>query len=205
MAGDGEQIDVLEFAGEIERKFCGGLDGVGVDESAVRFGDACDLADRLNGAGFVVGQHHADELRVGPQSGFDLRRVHDTSTIGLDVGNFDAAAFERLSGEEYGVVLDLRRDEVGGLVLVEQDLKNAGEREVVALGSAGGEDDLPGTAVEQRGDSGARVLDGGACALAGLMRGAWIAVALEPERSHRLEDLGQDGRGRVGVEIDTHL
>ena len=93
----------------------------------------------------------------------------------------------------------------GSRGLIEQDLKNAGEREVVALGSARGEDDLLGTAVEQRGDRSARVLDGRACALAGLMRGAWIAVALEPERPHRLEDLRQDGRGCVGVQIDTHL
>ena len=32
VAGDGEQVDVLEFAGEIERKLGGGLHGVGVDE-----------------------------------------------------------------------------------------------------------------------------------------------------------------------------
>ena len=43
VAGDGEQVDVLELAGEIEREFCGGLDGVGVKEGAVRFGDAASL------------------------------------------------------------------------------------------------------------------------------------------------------------------
>ena len=57
----------------------------------------------------------------------------------------------------------------------------------------------------RRGDGGAGVLDGSAGALAGLMRRAGVAVALQTERTHRLEDLGEDGRGGVGVQVDTHL
>ena len=39
-------------------------------------------------------------------------------------------------------MLNLRGDQVCGFVRVEKSLKHAGEREVVGLGAAGGEDDF---------------------------------------------------------------
>ncbi len=213
MPGDGEQIDVLELTGEVQRELPSGLNGVGMNEGAVGFNDARDLADWLNRAGLVIGEHHADKFRVRTQRGFDVRRIHDAVVVGGEVGDFDSAAFERLGGEEHCVVFDLRRDEMGGFELsfifrssaVEPWLQDAGECEVVALCTAGGEDNLFGTAVEERSDGGACVLDGRAGALAGLMRRAGVAVALEPEGAHRLHDFGEDGRSRVGVQVDTHL
>ena len=112
-------------------------------------------------------------------------------------------ASEGLGGVEDGVVLDLGGDEVGGFVAVEVGVQDAEEGEVVALGAAGGEDDFFGGAVEEAGDLGAGVLDGGAGALAGLVRGAGVAGGGGEVGEHGLDDLGEDGGRRVGVEVDA--
>ena len=109
---------------------------------------------------------------------------------------------EGLGGVEHGVVLDGGGDEVGGFLREEIGLQDAEEGEVVALGAAGGEDDLGGAAVEQRGDLLAGVLDGGAGVLALLVDGAGVAEVLDPEGTHGVEDLGEQRRGGVGVHVD---
>jgi hypothetical protein len=90
-------------------------------------------------------------------------------------------------------VLDASGDEVGGLVFsgVERAAECAEEGEVVALSAAGGKDDLGGAAVEQASDLIAGVVDCGAGELALLVDGAGVAVVLEKERAHGLEDLGE--------------
>ena len=125
------------------------------------------------------------------------------SRVGSEIGDLGAAAAEGLRGVEDGVVLDFGGEEVGGLALVEERAQDAVEREVVALGAAGGEDNFLGRAVEQAGDGGAGVVDGGAGALAGVVRGAGIAEGFRPEGTHGLDHLGKDGGGGVGVEVDA--
>ena len=111
---------------------------------------------------------------------------------------------ERLCGVEDGVVLDAGGDDVGALFGGgELGGDGAEESEVVALGAAGGEDDLGGAAVEQAGDGVAGVIDGGAGVLAVLMDGAGVAKVLDPEWAHGLEDLWQQRRGRVRVHVDA--
>ena len=82
-------------------------------------------------------------------------------------------------------------------------MQDAEEGEVVALGAAGGEDDLGGAAAEQRGDLLAGALDGGAGVLALLMDGAGVAELLDPEGTHGVEDLGEQRRGGVRVHVDA--
>ncbi len=71
MAGDGEEVDVLERAvgAEVEGELAGGLDGVGVEESAGGVGDGGEFGDGLDDAGLVVREHDADELGVGADGG----------------------------------------------------------------------------------------------------------------------------------------
>ena len=119
-------------------------------------------------------------------------------------GDVDVALLERLGGVEDGVVLDAGGDDVR-LLFGCGELGGDGseEGEIVALGSAGGEDDLGGAAVEQAGDGVAGVVDGGAGELAVLMDGAGVAEVLDPEWAHGLEDLGQERRGGVRVHVDA--
>ena len=57
--------------------------------------------------------------------------------------------------------------------------------------------------MEQAGDLIAGVVDCGAGELALLVDGAGVAVVLEEEGTHGLEDLGEEGRGGVGVHVDS--
>jgi len=108
-----------------------------------------------------------------------------------------------LGGVEDCIVLDSRGDEVergvGGYSVVQ----DSEEGEIVALGAAGGEDDLGGAAVEQASDGVAGVVDGGAGELALLVDGAGVAVVLEEEWAQGLEDLWEKRRGGVGVHVDS--
>jgi hypothetical protein len=205
VAGEREQVDVFEVEREVERELGGGLHGVGMDEDGgvEGLGDAGKFAEGLDGSGLVVGEHDGDEPGVRLERGFKGGGVDDAVGVGSEVGDFDAAGFERLRGVEDGVVLDLGGDEVGWLVLVEIALQYAEERKVVALGAAGGEDDLFGGAVEHPGDAGSCMLDGGACALARLVCGTRVAETCSEIRQHGLDDLGQDRGSGVGVEVDA--
>ena len=108
VAGEGEEVDVLELAGEVEGELAGGLDGVGVEEGAVGFGEAGELADGLDDAGFVVREHDADEAGVGLQGEVEVVGGDEAVAVGLEVGDVDAATLEGFGGMEHGVVFDGR-------------------------------------------------------------------------------------------------
>ena len=210
VAGDGEEVDVLEGSGEVgpaevEGELGGGLNGVGMEEDGgvVGLGETGKLADGLDGSGLVVGEHDGDELCVGAEGGFEGVGIDEAVGGGREVGDVEAATVEGLGGVEDGVVLDFGGDEVGGLALVEEGAEDAGEGEVVALGASGGEDDLLGRTVEETGDGGSGVLDGGAGSLTGVVRGAGVAEGLDPEGAHGVDDLGEKRGGGVGVEVDA--
>ena len=80
--------------------------------------------------------------------------------------------------------------------------QGATEREVVALGAAGGEDDLVRPGAQARGDRLARFLKRAARLLAGQVEARGIGEDLRVKRRHRLDDLGAHGRGGGMVEID---
>ena len=77
VAGDGEEIDVLEWAvgAEVDRDLAGGLDGVGVEEGSGGMGDGGECGDGLDDAGLVVREHDADEFGVGADGGDECRRA----------------------------------------------------------------------------------------------------------------------------------
>ena len=76
--------------------------------------------------------------------------INDPFAAHGNVGDFDAAFFERLSGVEHGMVLDGRGDDV--LVLASCDAADhAEEREIVGFGAAAGENDFAGLRPSKRG------------------------------------------------------
>ncbi len=206
VAGDGEEVDVLERAvgAEVERDLACGLDGIGVEERTGGVSDGGECGDGLDDAGLVVRVHDADEFGVGADGADEFGRLDDALRGAGEEGDVDVAVLERLGGVEDGVVLDAGGDDVGALFGGgELGGDGAEEGEVVALGAAGGEDDLGGAAVEQAGDGVAGVIDGGAGVLAVLVDGAGVAEVLDPEWAHGLEDLWQQRRGRVCVHVDA--
>ena len=93
VAGEGEQVYVLEGASRSGLPRSRGslaaactasvwkrMDGV------VGLGDAGQLADGLDGAGLVVGEHDGDELGVGAESGFEGCGVDEAFAVGSEVG-----------------------------------------------------------------------------------------------------------------------
>ena len=104
------------------------------------------LAHGLDDAGLVVGEHHADQLRVRPERGFERGDLDQALRRAGQEGDLDAALGQLLGRVQHGVVLDGRGDQVVA------GREHAEERHVVALRAAGGEDDLGGAAVQQRGD-----------------------------------------------------
>ena len=98
VAGDAEQVDVLERAGEVDGELAGGLDRVGVEEDrgVVGLGDAGQFADGLDGSGLVVGEHDRNQLGVGTESRFEGFGVDDAVAGGREIGDLGAAAAEGL-------------------------------------------------------------------------------------------------------------
>lgn len=193
VAGDAEEVYVLEVAvgGEVHCELACALHGVGVEEGSGGVGDGGERSDGLDDAGLVVGEHDGDEFGVGTDGGGEGAGIDDAPGVAGEEGDFDALLGDGLCGVEDGVVLDAGGDEVegpgsSGARLIE----DAEDGEVVALGAAGGEDDLGGAAVERFGDGLAGVVDGGTSVLALLMDGAGVAEVLDPEGPHCLEYSG---------------
>jgi len=95
-------------------------------------------------------------------------------------------------------VLDGRGDHVTAAAR----FHDAGERPVVGLGAAAGEDDLVGEDAEARRDLGARRLDHLLRHAAAAMAGRRVPPALAQRWQHRLDDAGVHRRGGVVVEVD---
>ncbi len=206
VAGEGQQVDVFEFAGEIERQLAGGLHGVGVEAGAVCLCDPGQFADGLRDAGFVVREHYRDEPCVRLEGGFEKLGSDQAVAVGLEIGDFHAPSLQGFGCVEDRMVLNGRGDEVCRFPAFRRKfqigLQGTGKRQVVAFRTAGGEDDFGGCAAKQSGDGAAGALHGRAGALAAGVAGAGVAELLGPERLHGGDDLGQHGGGRVGVEIN---
>src|ERR1035441_10700614 len=81
-------------------------------------------------------------------------------------------------------------------------LHQAKQRQVVALGSAAGEDDLRRTAVQQLRNLLTCVLHCRACLLSLLVNGRRVAEPLEEVGTHGLKHFGKKRSGGVVVEVD---
>ena len=161
------------------------------------FGEGGESGERLDGSGFVVGEHDGDEAGFGAEGAGEGFGLDDAVRVAGEEGDFDALFAEGLCGMEDGVVLDGGGDEVLAR------LDSAEEGEVVGFCASGGEDDLLGLRVEEAGYGGAGVVDGGAGSLAGLVDGGGVAEVLKVPGAHGLEDLGEERGGGVGVEVDA--
>lgn len=167
-----------------------------MEEGSGFVSDAGKFGNRLDDAGFIVGQHDADEAGVGPEGCTKARGGYKTFGIARQKGDLDPAFGECLGGVEDGVMLDLRGDEMlAGLERAEQG-------KIVRLGTAGGENDFRCAAAKKRGDLLAGSVDSRAGKLAGLMDAGWIGEVFGVEGAHGVEDRGKK-RGR-GVRVHVN-
>ncbi|CAN6542026.1 unnamed protein product [Malus baccata var. baccata] len=97
---------------------------------------------RLNNPNLVVHRHDRYEACIGPNRGAELVEVDKPVGLHRKVGHIVSLLLEMAAGIQNALVLRLGGDDVALLVLVE--VHDALDRDVVALGGAGGKDDFFG-------------------------------------------------------------
>jgi hypothetical protein len=91
---------------DVERQLAGRLHGVRVEQRTARVGDRGELGDRLDGADFVVGEHHRHQRgAIGDHGGQGIWR-HDAGSIDSEPADVPAAAGEGPRGLQDRFVLD---------------------------------------------------------------------------------------------------
>ena len=175
------------------------LDGVAVKGKApCARQDLHQLGNGLERACLVVGEHDADEARIGTQ---ESNKVAGANNAGGGDGqeiHGDALAGEAADRLNHGGMFDRTDDHVAGRIAGQ-----AGQGKVVRLGGAGGEDDFVGMGPEPGGEAFPGVFQGLAGATAEVVGAGGIAEGVEREGAHGLPDGRQQGSRGVVVEIDA--
>ncbi|CAM5194500.1 hypothetical protein BLIC30S_01843 [Bacillus licheniformis] len=203
VAGDGHRGEA--GGREVDGDLADGLDGVGVQGDAELGGGVGESADRHDRADLVVRPHDGGEGDGTGVAGDGLTEgLGVDAAVAVDGEVLDVGALVRgepVDGVEHGVVLDRTGEDAGAAgVGVAAGPVEALHGEVVGLGAAGGEDDLAGPRAERGGEHLAPFLDGPPGASAGGVQGGGVARDGEVG-GHRLDRLGQHGRGRGVVEV----
>ena len=107
--------------------------------------------ERLHHADFVVRGHDRNQDRLVVHGALQFVEIDETIFLHRQVSNAVAVLLKALAGIEHGLVLGDRGDDVVALLAVH--LGDAFDGEVVALGSAGGEDDFFRGGADQLGDA----------------------------------------------------
>ncbi len=123
--------------------------------------DRGQLTDRVDRADLVVGVDDGDQRRVKPEAGFKALRVRSAVAIDGEHLELEAGVLSQVPRRaQDSRVLDGCGQEMGGLAKFPFGQGCAAERQVVAFGSAGCEDDLLGGASQDFRNRAPGVLDG---------------------------------------------
>ena len=199
VGGDGGEVHVHLL--HVEGHLADGLDGVGVEEHFLLFGDLPDFLNRLQHADFVVGVHDGDEDGLVGDSSAQLVQINQAFFAHRQVGDLAAVLLQPLAGVEHGFVLGDGGYDVVAFLAVH--LGHALDGQVVGLSGAGGEDDLLRSGVDEGGD----LLAGGVNPLLGLPAEAVVAAGGVAElvgevRQHRLQHPRVHRGGSVVIHIN---
>ncbi len=158
-----------------------------------------DLGDRVNGADLVVGVGQADHQRVGTQRAENLVHRHQPRGVDRQPGDLVTLAFQPPADVEHRLVLGDAGDDVTPLG---PRRRRAAQSQVNRLGRAGGENDLPRIAFEQRRRLPPSVLHQPCRSAAEDMTARRVAVNLPQAGQHGLDDSRIARRGRLVIEIN---
>jgi len=132
--GNREQIttDLLHIDGHL----ASGLYRVGMEINVSLSGNATNLLDRLEHAGFIVCHHDRNELGVWTQRTLQLIGIDQSATINRQVSHFRPALLEALAGIQNRMVFNLgSNDVVTGMSQSENS-------KIVTFSTAAGENNL---------------------------------------------------------------
>lgn len=193
-------------SGKIDRNFSDGLNRVDVQGDIFRMAGQSEFRDRLEDAGFVVGEHQTDQRRVGERLGMgeiagggrdfavgaDGEQVETPAAAGpVGEGRQDAGMFEMGGNDTTG----------GGL-----KRKATGDRQIVGLGPAAGEEESIGLGAGVRakhlGDFVSGVFEEFARAAAGGVLTGGVGETLLLASAHRLLHFREQRGGAVVIEVD---
>ena len=156
MPADGQQIHVQAF--HPDGQLAGRLHGVAVNER-LWCGTAYrrdDLLEGKTGAGFVVDQHDADQHRILPAGGGDLRGGYAAVRARHQPFTGKTLPLQLTESRRNGGMLHRGGDRVPAAALPGECAAEDGQ--VVCLGTAGGENDGIRSGAEERSDLPARFL-----------------------------------------------
>ena len=202
VAADADQIgpQLLWREGHFQKP----LDRVAVEQcgGAGAADELGDLPDRQQGAQFIIDQHHGHQYSVRPQGPPDLLRVDGPPGVGLQPGHLPSFLFQGPDGFQHRTVFDGGGDDV--FPLPAAVFHSGTDGPVVALGAAGGEEELLGGAAQGLCHVGAVGLQstGGLCGLG--IAGGGVEIALGHGLRRGLGRLGPDPGGGGVVQICGH-
>ena len=177
-----------------------GLHRVGVEDDARLVGGRRQLANRLDGADLVVGEHDGGQDGVRADGRLEVLNAHESVLVHGKIGHLEALALQRLAGVKHRVVLDGARDDVAPLGGVGPG--EALEGPVVRFGAAAREEDF----ARRRADEAGQALAGGSHGVGGLLaqgvNGGRIAEMLGEVGGHGLHHFGANGRRGRMVKVD---
>src|SRR5690242_10605928 len=150
--GNGHDINVL--LDHIHGNLAHRLGGVRVEDDAALMTQLADLGPRLQHANLIVGGHDGHQNGLVVHGALKVFEVYQAVFLNREVGDTIAIFFQALAGVEHGLVLGDSGDDVIALLAIH--FGDALDCEVVALGSAGGKNDLLGGGADQLGDAFAR-------------------------------------------------
>ena len=143
-----------------------------------------NLFDRLKDSGLIVRHHDGNQFRLWLKRAAHVRGIDQTAAVHRKNRDFAADFFQMLAGMKYGMMLNARSDHV--IARGHQ----SGDREIVALRAAAGEDNLRGHATQQVSHRFACVLNRGARFLPVVVDRRGVAEVLPKIGAHGFEDLG---------------
>ena len=137
VAGHAHQIEGLDT--DVERDLARRLRGVGMEDDPARMAAPGDLGERGDYADLVVGGHDRDEARVVPQGVVEIGERKAPFLVHGKLGYRPTASGERTTRIEHRGMLGRDGDEMARLA---DRIREAEDRQVVALGRTAREDDL---------------------------------------------------------------
>ena len=197
VGAQGEEIDT-ELT-DIELDLARDLHGIGVAEHTLAAADGCNLGDREQHAGLVVGVHARNDRGIGPDRFLQTMNVERTVALHRKIGHIETPALQEVA------VVHVRRVFDGGgdhVLLARIHHQGAVDRRVVRLGAAAREGDFLRIGIQQRRHLLTRLLHMPVHLGAKSVGAGGVAPEVRQEREHRFHDFGGDARGRVVIEIN---